>query len=225
VIIVTRISGSVPSPLTRFVNYTSDDEIFGNAASSDTIFAAEIDTFVSDTILIYKNVVGNEDSIVPRLLTGHEIGHLRLYNSTIGEYRLIESVNTLTNRITLTAPMTPAWSAGDAIATNSPSVGSPWAFKYFEIDCSEFLNSDVIAALVYVTYLDSAAINGRLVLHPYETEANGKRQAYRLQAVNAQFNFTTIIKIVDQKFCFCADFGGAGTGIVLFRTVGYWENV
>jgi hypothetical protein len=207
----------------QFHNLTSDDEIFGNVSSSDTEFTATISGFGGADIIIYNVVSGNEDSIVPRLVTGTEIGHLRLYNATRGLYALIESVNTAANQITLTAALPGSWQVGDTITTDSPTVISPWGFKYYEIDCSGFLSADVVAALIYATYLDNAAIGGRLVLHPYETEADGKRQAYRLQAVNAQFNFTTIIKIVDQKFCFCADFSGAGTGIILFRIVGYWE--
>jgi hypothetical protein len=207
----------------EFHSFTSDDEIFGNATSNDTIFFSTLASLPGAAGLTYEAITGNEDSIVPRIVTGNEIGHLRLYNSTRNSYGLIQSVNTWTNTITLEAAVPGTWQTGDPITTNSPTVASPWAFKYFEVDCSEFLSADVIAALIHVTYMDRGAINGRMVMHPYETEATGKRQAFRLQAVGAQFNFTTIIKIVDQKFCYTADFSGPAQGIILFRIVGYWE--
>lgn len=214
------IENKKPGGIT-YHNYSHDDEIFGNTSSSDTEFLGNI-TFIWApplTNITCGIITGNIDSITPRLATGSEIGHLRLHNLTRGDYALIQSVGGLT--ITLdTIPGT--WQVGDLITADSVTVISVWPFKYYEVDCSGFLSTNVVAVNLYVTYSDTAA-NKRLVLHPFEVESTGKRQSYRNNAANIQYNFTTVLPIVDQTFCYTLDANAVGTATIIFRIVGYWE--
>lgn len=211
-----------------FVNFSSDDEVIGLVGIGDTGWIGSINGIdATRKIISYTFVSGSENSIDVRLESGQEIGHLVLHNTTTGEEALIVSVDTTGDAITVKEAVSENWSAaggGDTIQVNSPTVTSVWAYKYYEVDCCDFLPVNATAILLYVQIKDSNSTGGRLVAHPFETEGTGKRIRIDPQVANIQHNFQIILPIINQKFVWLFDATAATSGQVIMRCLGYWKK-
>jgi hypothetical protein len=208
---------------TQFVAASDSNNVIDLLSHSDTAFESTVSGTPTSTSVTYGTVTtGAEDTI--DISSSSELGKVRLYNSTRGTYRLIESVDTATNTIT-TVASTDSWASGDAITAESQTVTLTGSAVFFEIDLSQQTVIPVLARSVslHLSKRDTGGADERLQIHPVETYAGGKVQQIAVQVAGV-FTITPGVPVAlnNRTFAFSSTASGTGTGRSILKVTGYY---
>jgi len=141
---------------------TQSNDIFRCDNCGASSFSSTIATLPGGSTLTYGTVTGADNILVP--VSTSQIGKMRLYNTTRGNYALISNCVTGTKTITLTASVPGTWQVGDTITTVSPTVGAGW----LDIELTSPLSGKNVL-IVEVALYDSGGSGQTVSLHPFES--------------------------------------------------------
>jgi len=203
----------------------SSVDIYRVSSHAATDFVATINGAPSATSVVYNAPSAGNENVINNASSG-ELGKARLYNSTRGTYRLIESVNTGTNTIT-TVSSTDAWADTDTIDIESPTVTSPGVFEFIEIDLSQ---QSVIPELsrsitVDMTALDSGGSSALSGVHSWQTFVSSSEQGLQTYIASVASYRTVNIPLFQRRFCYRSNATGAATKTDIFRIAVAWVAV
>lgn len=208
--------------LTReYVPGSSTADIMTISSHSGTSFISTINGVPAGAALVYGAVTGNENSIKPA--AGTELAKLVLHNTTRGDSALIDSVDTGTNTITLTAAVPGSWANGDAIQVNSlTNTDTSSSAYFFDLDLTSADNTVIPASTVSLnmtlTWIEAASSLNSF-FHPYVTGSGSKRQNITSVA-GVGIRGMADVPLIDRKFTLLSQASGANTATIQARLVG-----
>lgn len=171
---------------------TNSNDIFRVDNAGNSIFTATINGTPSGASVVYTQTGGNDAFLVP--VSTSQLAKLRLYNTTRGNYALIETCNISTDTITLTANAPANWANGDTITITSQTVVSGQNHVDLEIVSGVFLDASL--GYIWWTQADASNLAGiTLRIHPFETFVASKNQNFSLTTGNSTF-----VKLVGNVF-------------------------
>jgi hypothetical protein len=202
----------------RPINNANDVYRVSSHSSSD--FVSTINGAPNATTVVYGAVTGGDENVINNA-SSSQLGKARLYNSTRGTYRLISSVNTGTNTIT-TVNTVDAWANGDTIDIESPTVTSPAAFEFIEIDLSQTTVIPELARAIALdmTVVDSGGAGGFSGAHPWAALMSSAEMGINTFVANQASYRTAIIPLYQRRFVYRSAATGAGTKTDIFRIQG-----
>lgn len=207
---------------TRFVAATAANDLWTVSSHSDTEFVSTISGAPTTTSVVYGAVSsGNEDVI--DVDSASQLGKMRLHNTTRGNYRLIESVNTGTNTIT-TVSSSDDWADTDTITIESQVVTSGSAQKVIDIDLSQTSDIPMLARAVALEMnkLDTGSANQFLIAYPHESFAVSKGLQTRNQVVSVRTYTHVIVSLRERIFDIQSQASGTGTASSVIKLNGYY---
>lgn len=202
--------------LPRLLSNANDFCRYDNASDSD--FVATINGAPVGASVVYNAPSsGDENNLIPNSV--NQLAKMVLHNTTRGDYALISTSNAGTNTITLTAAAPGTWQNGDTITirsqTNTATVFSSY-FVDFEIVSG--LSDIAIGFEVTVTARDTGAASQRVILHPYEANADSKRKSVETQVANVRTSATVhSLSVISSRFCCLWEASGSGTMLIVIR--------
>lgn len=215
-------------PKTRFVPITDSNFAFNVQSHGASAFTSTISGTPSTTSVTYGTILtGNEAWITPANGASNW-AKFRLYNTTRGTYRLIDSVNTTTNVVTTVASVD-SWANGDNLTIESQTVTSGATSKVCELDLTQTAALNIIPATARavqfeITNRDTTSTNQAVFLHPYETYAASKLTGCRNQVITATtYLGHTIVKLISRVFGIYSEAGGATSKITGLAVTGFWN--
>ena len=213
---------------TRFVPTSNSNFGYHIASHADTDFVATINGAPSSTSVVYNAPSSGSDTVIKPQSSSNYL-KARLYNTTRGTYRLIDSVNTATKTIT-TVSSTDSWASGDTIKIESQTITSGTTAKMIELDATQSAALSAIpatarAAVFEITVFDSSAVNKAVFLHPFETFASSKQTGGRNANTGASMLSHVTIKLINRVFGILSEAGGATSKTTALALVGYHEAV
>lgn len=209
-----------------FVPISDTNNVHQVTGHSETDFRTTINGAPSTTSVVYTAPLTSGAENVINVAAG-QLAKLRLWNETRSTYRLITSVDTVTNTIT-TPATTDAWATTDVITIRSQTNTSVSGTAYFmDLDFSGTSVVPLLARAVLLSYTiaDSAAIGLVTLVHPFEANDGSKADALRVLAINTDKTDQIVVPLLDQKFCIRETASGAGTRDTIFKLRGYWLAV
>ena len=213
---------------TRFVPTSNSNFGYHIASHADTDFVATINGAPSTTSVVYNAPSSGSDTVIKPQSSSNYL-KARLYNTTRGTYRLIDSVNTATKTIT-TVASTDSWASGDTIKIESQTITSGTTAKMIELDATQSAALSAIpatarAAVFEITVFDSSAVNKAVFLHPFETFASSKQTGGRNANTGASMLSHATIKLINRVFGILSEAGGATSKTTALALTGYYEAV
>jgi len=207
---------------TRYVPIASANDIYRVDTHAASDFVSVISGAPTSTSVVYGAVGAGNENVITNV-SSSELGKARLYNVTRSNYRLISSVNTGTNTIT-TIASTDDWADTDAIEIESPTVVSPAAFEYIEIDLSETTVIPELARVLAVdmTNIDSGGTNEITGVHAWKTYLAGSEQGVSVYTVSVPSYRLANVSLYQRRFVYRSSASGAATKTDIFRIVGAW---
>lgn len=160
---------------------------------------------------------GVEGALVPTSTS--QLGKMRLYNLTRGNYALISNYNTGTNAFTLTANAPSNWANGDSLTIVSQTVSGGGA-NWVDI---EIVSGPTNKSYMFIGLHISSATAGNVTwLHPLETYNISKTIQLDQQVANALITsrIMWLLKITNNVFSLMWD--GTPSKIIV-REAGYLE--
>jgi hypothetical protein len=211
----------------RFIPVSSDYDVYFVSSASDYDWRTTV-AGVAGAVVTYSTPLsaGAEDTIVP--YAGTELGKIRLYNETRGEYALIDTVDTVADTITVTdAADVAAWVATNVITTRS-QVCTGAGTEYWDIDLSSAENTvvPILARALWLETLvrDTGAVGQSGMCHPWESYDARKRTIIFNHTASNQYTILSVtMKLIQRRFCVSQNASGASTGSIAFRVRGWWE--
>ena len=195
------------------------NDLYAGTSLSDSDFVSTIATLPGGAVLTYGAVTsGDEANLVP--ISTSQLAKMVLHNTTRASDALISNCVTGTNTVTLTASVPGAWQVGDTITARSQTnTSNPTANVYFiDFEITATVNELARHINTYIAWRDSGAANLDLNTHPYETNANSKRRAAKVQVANVFFNtFSSPIPLIQSRFCMSWGASGANTANYIVR--------
>lgn len=212
---------------TTEINTNSNDVYRGNNLSSSD-FVATIATLPGGAVLTYNAPTsGDEANLVPNSTS--QLAKMVLHNTTRGDDALISNCVTGTNTITLTANVPGTWQVGDTITIRSQTNTSTYLTSYFvDFEFTSGIETDSTGIAARVDLLDSGGAGTLFILHPYEANADSKRQVFNIQVANVRFigaAYPVPIDISTQRFCFLWDASGSNTVRWILRMYGEGQSI
>lgn len=199
---------------------TDADTIYRTAVCNDSDFNGTIATLPGGAVLTYNIVSGDE--LVLDAFNATQLAKLRLYNSTRSTYALISDTVTGTNTITLTANVPAGWIVGDSITVRSQTnTNVSGASRFLDYEVTDVAISDLARGIVAeVTWYDSGAVGERLILHPWEAFAAGKRAMLDTTVAGTSVYGTKMIPLIQRRYTAQWTASGAGTALCIVALAG-----
>jgi hypothetical protein len=178
---------------------------------SDSDFSSTISSKSGSTLTYGAVTTGAENNLVNDG-TGYAAKML-LWNTTRGEYLLIDNTNIATDVITFTTAVPASWVATDVVTIRSQTnTSNPVAGVYFtdwEVDSN--ISAWARAVELRCWHQDSGA-GARVWFHPYKANSDAERDTVTMPTAGGVMNqlFTTI-QLTSRRFCVAWDATGAGT--------------
>jgi len=205
------------SLLSRPSAETNSNDMFQIASPGGvSAFAGTIASLPGGAVLTYNVSSGQEGAMVPALTT--HLAKMRLYNTTRGNYALINNCVVATNTITLTANVPAGWANGDTITIASNTV-SGGGFSWVDMQITSGPTGKT--QLFLYTIFQGATAGDSVRMHPHETLATSKYSTPNYCQVAGVFNAVFgIQKIVSNVFSLA--WTGNPTAVYI-RESGYLE--
>ena len=211
---------------TKFVSIFPAPYLTRTTGADEYDFVSVIATLPGGAVLTYGAIGdGAENTIKPA--SANHLAKLRLYNSTRGTYGLIDSVDTGTNTITLTAAVPGDWVVADTITGRSATTVYDAPPPYFyEFDLSSADNTIVPILTrsieVEIELLDTGGANERAFLHPWQTYSGAKNRLASTYVASVLTTRPVNMPLYQRRFCLFGEASGAGTTTVGTKINGYW---
>lgn len=212
---------------TRFVSTSNSNFAYNVGSHANTNFVATINGSPSTTSVVYNAPSAGSDTVIVPANGSSNWAKMRLYNTTRGTYRLIESVNTGTKTIT-TVASTDSWASGDTIKIESQTTTTGLTAKAIEVDLTQATALTAIpktarAAVWEVTVYDTSTTGNAVFLHPFEAYASSKLTGGRNAALSVSMLAHVTIKLINRCFCIYSEAGGATSKTTALALTGYFE--
>ena len=218
-----RLSNYIATPINgKIINYPNQ----ATSMIEGSVFSAVINGNPTSTSIPYDGDL--KEGMLAGMSAYSETnfwGQIVLHNTTKGESVKIESVNTATNIITVTASSpddSDSWDDEDVITCQSQTNTQA---GYFDIDMDAHVTSTMTAINLFFLVGDSEGnYDGAryIMLHPYEAFDLGKRFFTFATNANEINGLTVTMPVIGQKL---TAFYGAGCGGVSFvlSVLGHYE--
>lgn len=202
-----------------FTPYTNANDVFRcDSPGGPSLWTGTISGTPSGTsVTVSAPASGTEAVLVPTSTS--QLGKMRLYNLTRGNYALIQNYNTGTNVVTLVSTVPGDWANGDSLSVVSLTVsGGGVNWVDIEITDATLLGKSALHCLITI---QSATIAGNsFAFHPTETFGASKILPKNVVEASIADGYAANLKLTSNLLTI----GWAGTpAFVRLRIFGYYN--